>query len=104
MLSGMRPNLAATALALALAGPAMAQSTLILPGPGGAYLIVPPAGPTSQVLTQPGGGALVVTPGRSSAIALSDDPSGRLEPVPFSAADPAARSCWIIAANKLQHM
>jgi hypothetical protein len=35
----MRPILAA--ILLLIAGPAMAQSTLILPEPGGGYLVVP---------------------------------------------------------------
>jgi hypothetical protein len=75
------------AILLLIAGPAMAQSTLILPEPGGGYLIVPPAGPSTQVLPQPGGGALVVTPGRPSTVILPL-PEGSADTVPFSAAEP----------------
>ena len=46
------------ALTLAIAGPALAQSTLILPEPGGGYLVVPPSGRSTQVVPLPGGGAM----------------------------------------------
>jgi hypothetical protein len=82
----MRPILAA-AVALAIAGPALAHSTVILPEPGGTYLIIPPAGPSTPILPQHGGGALVVTPGRPSTVILPL-PDGSGETVPFSAAGP----------------
>jgi hypothetical protein len=75
------------AILLLITGPALAQSTLILPEPGGSYLIVPPAGPSTQVLPQLGGGALVVTPGRPSTVVLPL-PGGAAKTVPFSAAEP----------------
>jgi hypothetical protein len=83
----MRPILTATILVLAAAGPALAQSTVILSEPGGGYLVVPPSTPSAQVLPQPGSGALVVTPGRPSTVVLPL-PGGAAETVPFSAAEP----------------
>jgi hypothetical protein len=75
------------AVSLVVAGPAQAQSTVILPQPDGGYLVVPPAGPASQILPMPGGGALVVTPDRPAMMILPL-PGSAAETVPFSAAEP----------------
>jgi hypothetical protein len=58
-------RLAAIALALAVASPALAQSTVVMPQPGanGCAVIPPRQGFTTQVLPMPGGGWMVVPPG-----------------------------------------
>ena len=52
-------------LALTIATPALAQSTVVLPQPGAnGYGVIPPRqGFTTQVLSMPGGGWMVVPPG-----------------------------------------
>jgi hypothetical protein len=66
----------ATLVALALATPALAQSTVVMPLQGAnGYAVVPPRqGSTTQVLPMPGGGWMIVTAGQLSCD--RQDPSG----------------------------
>jgi hypothetical protein len=82
-------------LALAIATPAMAQSTVVMPQPGAnGYAVVPPRqGFTTQVLPMPGRGWMVVPPGAQgrSTTALPLPGAGSTATAPFSAAQPCCR-------------
>jgi hypothetical protein len=58
----MRRLILSIAVVLPIADLALAQSTLILPMPGGGYQIVPPQGISTQVLPLPGGQGWMVIP------------------------------------------
>jgi hypothetical protein len=79
-------------IALALASPALAQSTvvLLLPGANGYAVIPPREGFTTQVLPMPGGGWLIVPPGAQgrSTIVLPLPGDGPAATAPLSAAQP----------------
>jgi hypothetical protein len=86
-----RPILIA-AITIALASPALAQSTVVLPMPGASgYAVIPPRqGFTTQVLPMPGGGWMIVPPGpqgRSTTV-LPLPGDGSTATAPFSAAQP----------------
>ena len=88
----MQPSIPITVLALAIATPALAQSTVVLPLPGASgYAVVPPRqGFTTQVLPMPGGGWMIVPlgpEGRSTTI-LPLPGDGSAATAPFSAAQP----------------
>jgi hypothetical protein len=79
-------------LALAAASPALAQSTLILPLPGGGYQIIPPQGFSTQVLPLPGGqGWLILPPpGQGPSTTVLPLPGSAAQQVPMS---PRAPCC-----------
>jgi len=71
------------ALAVAVATPALAQSTIVLPQPGGqGYIVVPPQGFSSTVMPLPGGQGWLVVP------APGQGPSTTVLPLPGSAPQP----------------
>jgi hypothetical protein len=87
----MKLSIPAIALALA-AGPALAQSTVVLPLPGAnGYAIIPPRPSfTTQVLPMSGDGWMIVPPGvqgRSTTV-LPLPGDGSAATAPFSAAQP----------------
>ena len=80
------------ALTLAIATPALAQSTVVMPLPGAnGYAVIPPRqGFTTQVLSMPGRGWMIVPPGpevRSTTV-LPLPGDGSAATAPFSAAQP----------------
>jgi hypothetical protein len=78
------------ALALALASPALAQSTVVMPLPGAnGYAVIPPRqGFTNQVLSMPGGGWMIVPPEGHSTTVLPPPGDGSAATAPFSGAQP----------------
>ena len=81
-----------SALALAIATLAMAQSTIVMPQLGSnGYAVIPPRwGFTTQVLPMPGGGWMIVPPGAQgwSTTVLPLPGDGSAATAPFSAAQP----------------
>jgi hypothetical protein len=86
----MQPSIPILALTLALATPAMAQSTVVMPQPGAnGYAVVPPRqGFTTQVLPIPGRGWMIVPPEGRSTTVLPLPGDGSAATAPFSAAQP----------------
>jgi hypothetical protein len=74
-------RIAIIALALAAASPAWAQSTIVLPQPGGVYVVVQPGQPNAYVIPTSGGGWTILQQGQPNTYVLPE-PNGQNLPMP----------------------